>query len=77
MKRKKVDGFPDFVRTLRKKLGVNQKGFSRLFGIPFQTIRNWEQGICQPDRTGMLFLYLLDQYPTGILNLLRANSHIP
>ena len=36
------------VRNMRKSLGMNQRQFSELTGVPLSTLRNWEQGIRKP-----------------------------
>jgi len=35
---------PPLVRRLRRQLGLSQRAFSQRFGIPLNTIREWEQG---------------------------------
>ena len=36
------------IRELRHSVGMTQGEFSRAFGIPIGTLRNWEQGISKP-----------------------------
>ena len=37
------------VAALRKRLGMSQPVFAHMFGLSVGTIRDWEQGRCQPD----------------------------
>ena len=36
------------IRALREKMGLSQSEFSKYFGIPVGSVRNWEQGLSNP-----------------------------
>lgn len=37
------------IKKIRKKLGVTQKDFSLRIGVSLFTVRNWEQGLTNPN----------------------------
>ena len=36
------------IKEIREVTGMSQKEFAQLYGIPFRTLQNWEQGINTP-----------------------------
>jgi putative transcriptional regulator len=52
----------DVVR-IRKKLGLSQREFSKRYGFPLATVRNWEQHRREPDRHAQMFLAVIDSHP--------------
>ena len=38
------------VRILRRALGLTQEEFAARYRIPLGTLRDWEQGCCEPDQ---------------------------
>ncbi len=44
------------VARLRRRLGVAQIVFADRYRIPLTTLRNWEQGVCEPDRAAKVLL---------------------
>ena len=55
------------IQKLRNDLKMTQREFSARFGIPLQTIQNWEQGSSTPDRAAMAFLNVLSKNPDATL----------
>lgn len=55
------------IQKLRDDLRMTQREFSARFGIPLQTIQNWEQGSSTPDRPAMAFLNVLSKNPDATL----------
>jgi putative transcriptional regulator len=43
-------------KTLRRALGLTQEEFAARFHIPLGTLRDWEQGRSEPDRTARAYL---------------------
>ena len=43
------------VRKLREELGVSQEEFAGRYNLAVATVRNWEQGLRQPDGPGRMF----------------------
>lgn len=35
-------------RRFRKTTGLNLRQFSKMYGIPYRTLQNWEYGIAKP-----------------------------
>ena len=55
-------------QEIRKELHMSQQEFSRSFGIPLATIRNWEQGRRKLDATAMSYLKAIQKYPKEIMS---------
>lgn len=55
------------IKRIRAGLKMTQREFSTRFGIPLQTIQNWEQGSSTPDRGAMAFLNVLSKNPEAAL----------
>jgi putative transcriptional regulator len=51
------------VVRLRRKLGLAQAQFAERFGIPVGTLRNWEQGIREPDAGSRVLLEVIARFP--------------
>ncbi|MFM9969619.1 MAG: helix-turn-helix domain-containing protein [Burkholderiales bacterium] len=54
------------VKGIREKTGLSQEDFSRVFGIPLATLKNWEQGRRKPDSAVCLLLNLISNDPKGV-----------
>ena len=44
------------VKTLRRALGFTQEEFALRYQIPLGTLRDWEQGVTEPDGAGRAYL---------------------
>jgi len=51
------------VTAVRAKTGLSQTEFARKFMLAPGTLRNWEQGIRQPEGATRLLLAVIDQAP--------------
>lgn len=51
------------VKQLRSDLGLSQTEFANRYNLSVATIRNWEQGIREPDGPARLLLNLIAQNP--------------
>ncbi len=58
------------VRNLRRALGLTQEGFSRRYGIPIGTLRDWEQGRVIPDQATRSYLIVIARDPETVYHLL-------
>jgi putative transcriptional regulator len=53
---------PD-VRRLRRRLGLTQEEFARIFHLPVGTLRDWEQGRKAPDAPARALLRIIAREP--------------
>ena len=51
------------VARLRRKLGMAQFQFSNAYGVPLQTLRQWERGLREPDAAAKSLLVLIEAFP--------------
>ena len=51
------------VQKIRRKYQLSQPAFSRLLGISVGTLRNWEQGRCEPDGPARILLGVAEKFP--------------
>ena len=63
---------PVDVAAVRKRLGVSQGVFARMFGLSVGTIRDWEQGRSQPDGPARVLLQVIDREPQAVERALAA-----
>jgi putative transcriptional regulator len=63
---------PVDVAALRKRLGMSQPVFARMFGLSVGTVRDWEQGRCQPDGPARVLLYIIEREPKAVERALAA-----
>ena len=47
---------PTEIKALRKKTGLNAKGFGALIGVKAKTVESWEQGVRNPSGTARKIL---------------------
>lgn len=60
------------VAAIRKRLGLSQDVFAKKFGLSAATLRDWEQGRRQMDRTAQAFLKVIDRAPDAVEKALKA-----
>lgn len=60
------------VREIRKSLSMTQQEFSRQFGFPLGTLRNWEQGHRKPQGPSRVLLTLIKKMPDEVKRVLAA-----
>ena len=60
------------VKALRAKLGMAQGEFAARFGLSVGTVRDWEQGRSQPDRSAQVLLRVIDQEPDAVRRVLAT-----
>jgi putative transcriptional regulator len=62
------------IKTLRRALGLSQEEFALRYHIPVGTLRDWEQGRCEPDQTAKAYLSVIARDPDGVSRMLQAGS---
>jgi putative transcriptional regulator len=60
------------IKTLRRALGLSQEEFALRYHIPVGTLRDWEQGRCEPDQTAKAYLSVIARDPAGVSRMLQA-----
>jgi len=61
-------------KTLRRALGLTQEEFAARYHIPLGTLRDWEQGRCEPDQPARAYLTVIAHDPEGVERAL-AEKH--
>jgi putative transcriptional regulator len=59
-------------KTLRRALHLTQEEFAARYRIPIGTLRDWEQGRCEPDQPARAYLTVIAHDPEGVQRVLRA-----
>jgi putative transcriptional regulator len=59
-------------KTLRRALGLTQEEFADRFQIPLGTLRDWEQGRAEPDRTAHAYLRAIAGDAAGVARALHT-----
>ena len=62
-------------KTLRRALALTQEEFAARYHIPLGTLRDWEQGRCEPDQPARAYLAVIAQDPEGVKRAL-AGKHL-
>ena len=65
---------PPDVASIRKHLGLSQAEFADVFKIAVRTLRNWEQGIRQPEGPAQVLLQVIERQPKAVLNALHGKA---
>jgi putative transcriptional regulator len=61
-------------KTLRRALALTQEEFAARYHIPLGTLRDWEQGRCEPDQPARAYLTVIAHDPEGVKRAL-AGKH--
>jgi putative transcriptional regulator len=62
-------------KTLRRALALTQEEFAARYHIPLGTLRDWEQGRCEPDQPARAYLTVIAHDPEGVQRAL-AEKHL-
>lgn len=62
------------VARLRRRLGLTQAGFAGRYGVPLSTLRQWEQGVAEPDRSARILLAVIAEAPELVA---RVAARVP
>jgi putative transcriptional regulator len=60
-------------RTLRRALHLTQEEFATRYRIPIGTLRDWEQGRCEPDQPARAYLAVIAHDPEAVLRALQTH----
>ena len=58
-------------KTLRRALGLTQEGCASRYHIPLGTLRDWEQGRCEPDQPARANHTVIAGDPEGVRRALE------
>lgn len=67
---------PVHVKGVREKTGLSQEEFSRTFGVPLATCRQWEQGQRAPTGAAHLLFHVIDRHPKTVLKVAKQVRRI-
>ncbi len=59
-------------KTLRRALHLTQEEFATRYRIPIGTLRDWEQGRCEPDQPAQAYLTVIAHDPEGVQRALQT-----
>ena len=59
------------VRTIRKQRGQTQDVFARTYGFSVASVRDWEQGRRQPERSARILLAMIAHAPEAVERVMR------
>jgi len=59
------------VRAVRQSLKLTQEEFAARFGLPLETVRDWEQGAHRPDRAAQVLLRVIAKNPEAVIRALK------
>ena len=62
------------VRRLRERLKLTREQFATTYGLEVETIRNWELGRREPDRTARSYLQAISNNPDQVEDAYRGGS---
>jgi len=63
-------------KTLRRALALTQEEFSARYHIPIGTLRDWEQGRCEPDQPSRAYLIVIAHDPEGVKRTLADHAPV-
>jgi putative transcriptional regulator len=63
-------------KTLRRALGLTQEEFAARYQVPIGTLRDWEQGRCEPDQPARAYLTVIAHDPEGVKRALAKQKHL-
>jgi len=62
------------IKTLRRALRLTQEDFAARYHIPLGTLRDWEQGRCEPDQPARAYLTVIARDPEGVMHALEQHA---
>jgi putative transcriptional regulator len=60
------------VAPVRRRLGLTQANFARVFGLNVATVRDWEQGRRYPEGAARTLLAVIARHPEIVREVLRG-----
>jgi putative transcriptional regulator len=65
------------LKVIRRALGLSQEQFAARFQIPLGTLRDWEQGVSEPDQTARAYLRAIAGDAAAVYRALEAGPGAP
>lgn len=62
------------VGAARRRLGLTQAEFARVFGVSVATVRNWEQHRREPDGPAKVLLTVIEKEPEAVVRALHIEA---
>jgi putative transcriptional regulator len=62
------------VKFVRRQLVLSQEAFAERYMIPLGTLRDWEQGVSEPDGAGKAYVRAIIGDPEGVARALRRDA---
>ncbi len=62
------------VREIREQLSMSQQEFAGRFGISIGTLRNWEQGVREPEGPARAYLTVIKNDPAAVIKALAKSE---
>ncbi len=62
------------MKIIRRALGLTFEAFSEAYRIPVATLRDWEQGVSEPDAPARAFLEVIAREPEVAAKALRRRD---
>jgi len=59
-------------KEIRRQLRMTQAQFARRFQLPLGTLRDWEQGVRDPDSAAQSYLRVIAKNPQAVLDALES-----
>ena len=63
-----------YVKHLRRRLGLTQEEFAARFHLPYNTVRDWEQGVREPDTAARNLLRVIEHNPQAVVQALEEKK---
>lgn len=60
------------MRDIRMRQGLTQIAFARRFGLNIHTLRQWEQGLREPEGPARTYLTVIDRIPGVVASALET-----
>ena len=54
---------PEFIRSVRDRLGVSRAVFAHMIRVPIRTAERWEQGRSSPPESAAALILMAQRYP--------------
>lgn len=64
------------LKIIRRALGLTQEQFAARFQIPLGTLRDWEQGVAEPDQTARAYLRAIAGDAAAVQQALQAGPRL-
>src|SRR5437870_13070183 len=64
-------------KIIRRAFGLTQEEFAAQFQIPLGTLRDWEQGVAEPDQAARAYLRVIASDPDAVRKALQPRPRPP